>query len=816
MEHQLSGNPRTGMNIHSFGKATAGIIVLTALAFLGFFAAGHVASPSLMTPWSSLAYLAIGCALWSNSINENAPPVRAGAVLAFAIGAVVCGEYLAGAGSTGFDRLIFPSHLPSAALLPGRPAPIAGVRFCLLGTALFLARSRSKPVVLAREWTAIAVIVVCYFGFVSVVFTWGTASPRSISPVAGILGILAATNLLAMGRNGFFVPLLQDRGPAGLIVRSLMPVAMILPVVNTILRLIFVHFRIESNGEVPLLSINILTAITILWIGSAKVLAIDQLRRNAEERLRASHDDLDRRVQLRTQELVDANEQLAVEVTNRRVAQNELQHTNAMLGSLIDACPLAIIAFNLSGSVRNSNAAAEAMGLAENSDCREFYNRAVRGEHVANQELTCEIAGRTLHLHLWASPILTEEGCPEGVVMMAADVSERKALEAQIQQNQRLESLGVLAGGIAHDFNNLLTGVLGNASLLQELFRPGSREARLSGDLIEAAQVMARLTAQMLAYSGRSRFVVEPLDLSTEVRRVTNLVQASIPKNVRLDLALDASMPAIEADSSQLQQVVMNLVINGAEAMGLKQGTVQVRTLTRRAQQTELAASVTQPSVPAGEYVVLEVCDTGGGMDEETKARIFDPFFTTKFSGRGLGLSAVLGIVRAHLGALIVESSVGLGTTFRIFFPCSARRSSPRETGSSDHGSGVILVVDDEAFVLRMAQSALDAAGYEVLTANNGREALDIYAAQSGRIDAVLLDMTMPVMGGEEAMAHLVSRWPNVTVVATSGYDRQEAERRFDPRPAGFLQKPYTAAQLSSKIAEVLRSSGKRSEAEPA
>ncbi|MEO8367956.1 MAG: ATP-binding protein [Candidatus Solibacter sp.] len=765
-----------------------------------------------MAPWSSLGYLVIGCSLWINASSSSGTPVRAGAVFAIALGAVVCGEYVAGLGSTGFDRLLFPSHLPSASLLPGRPAPIAGFRFCLLGVILLLVRVRNRPLVLLREWSAIAVSIVCYFGFVSVVQEWGTASPTSVSPVAAVLGILTAANVLAMGSNGLFVPLLQDRGPGGMIVRSLMPVALVIPVANTFMRVVFARFQIfDAGGRVALLSVNIVTAITILWIGASKVLSIDQARRKAEDDLRAACDQLDRRVQLRTQELVDANQRLAVEVASRRLAQDELQHTNAMLGSLIEACPLAIIAFHLDGSVRNLNAAAEAMNLKENPEARRFADRAGSGESVANAELTCEAQGKTLHLSIWASPILTEYAGLDGVVMMAADVSERKALEAHIQQNQRLESIGVLAGGIAHDFNNLLTGVLGNASLLHDLFLPGSRESECAGDLIKASEAMARLTAQMLAYSGRSRFMVEPLDLSTEVRRITNLVQASIPKNVRLGLTLGESMPAIEADSSQLQQIVMNLVINGAEALGSKQGTVEVCTLTRRAERTELASSVLQPPVPAGEYVVLEVRDNGAGMEHETRQRIFDPFFTTKFTGRGLGLSAVLGIVRAHRGALTVESGTGLGTTFRVFFPCSAKSPAAREACYSHRGSGVVLVVDDEELVLRMAQSVLDAAGYEVLTATNGIEAVDVYAARSGRVDAVLLDMTMPVMGGEETMAQLVSRWPDAVVIATSGYDCEEAEDRFALRPAGFLQKPYTAAQLSSKIAEVLLSSGKYS-----
>jgi CheY-like chemotaxis protein len=237
---------------------------------------------------------------------------------------------------------------------------------------------------------------------------------------------------------------------------------------------------------------------------------------------------------------------------------------------------------------------------------------------------------------------------------------------------------------------------------------------------------------------------------------------------------------------------------------------VQIATLARRAEQAELSAGVTGTPVPAGDYIVLEVTDTGAGMDEETRARIFDPFFSTKFAGRGLGLSAVLGIVRAHRGALMVESRPGAGTTFRAFFPCSAARKQtvPLELSASQRGSGIILVVDDEEFVVRMAQSVLEEAGYDVLSASNGSEALDVYSARSGRIDAVLLDMTMPVMNGEQTMEQLARRWPDATVITTSGYDLQEAERRFGGRTAAFLQKPYTASQLKAKIAEVVRPSG--------
>ena len=806
------------MNAASFGKATAAITLLTALGFLTAYACGVQVTPSLMAPWSAAAFAIAGFSLWivPNPGIANRMLQSIGAAMVFTIGAIVCGEHLAHAPSTGFDRLLFPSLLPPAILLPGRPAQLAGIRYCLLGIMLALARVRGRALVLVREWMALTIVVLCYFGFVAVISSWGTAAPQSISPYAAILGMLAAANVLATGPNGRLLPLLRDSGPAGLIARRLMPVALILPAITLAVRQLVTHVPVDDSRRpdgIIFASVNILAALAIVWIGASKLLSIDLLRRRAEEDVRASRDDLDRRVQLRTQELSEANERLAVEAANRQRTQDELQQTNAMLASLIEACPLAIIAFNLDGSVRKANAAAEAMRLECNPECRALAGSASRGEPVDAAELVFELDGKAVHLNVWASPILTQGASLDGVVLMAADVSESKALEAHVQQNQRLESLGVLAGGIAHDFNNLLTGVMGNASLLQDRFPPGSRESRAAADLITAGQVMAKLTAQMLAYSGRSRVNIRPLDLSAEVRQITTLLQASIPKNARLRLALLDDLPALEGDSSQVQQVVMNLVINGAEALGSEQGTVEVRTLARRVEAAELGASVTRPAAAPGEYVVLEVRDSGAGMDEKIRARIFDPFFTTKFAGRGLGLSAVLGIVRAHRGALVVQSSPGAGSTFQVFFPCAAagRDAAAPERADSPRGSGTILVVDDEELILSMAQSVLDQAGYEVLRASNGNEALDVYASQAGRIDAILLDMTMPLMGGEETMKHLAARWPNVTVIATSGYDLQEAASRFAVRPAGFLQKPYTAAQLASKVAEVVGNVARKS-----
>jgi signal transduction histidine kinase/ActR/RegA family two-component response regulator len=801
------------MAISSFGRVTASVIVFTAFGFLLLFACGVPAAPPLMAPWSALTLSIAGLTLWfaPNPVVERFGLHRAVAVLVFAIGTIVCGEHIAHAGSTAVDRLIFDYLLPRNVPLPGRPAELVGFQYCLMGCMLFLMRGRSPSLVLFRELIAVAVVILCYFVFVAGLSSGSTKASQSVSSFVSILELLAAANILVTAPNGSLAPLLRDSGPAGMIARRLIPVTLILPTVTLIARQLVSHIPVdEGRGPDGILftSLNILAAIVIVWIAAAKLLSVDSLRRTAEDNLLASRDSLDHRVRLRTQELLDANERLAVEVAKRQRTQNELQASNAMLASLIDACPLAIIALNLDRTARLSNAAANTMHLAENLECRDLAERASCGEPVHTREVVCEVEGKTVHLNVWASPILTQDACPDGVVMMAADVSESKALEAHVQQNQRLESIGVLAGGIAHDFNNLLTGVLGNASFLQERVVPGSREAAAADDLIAAGQVMAKLTSQMLAYSGRGRFQIQSLDLSAEVRQITNLLQASIPKNVRLSLALADGLSAIEGDSSQIQQVVMNLVINGSEAMGSKQGMVEVRTLSRRPEQSELAAAVTRPAVAAGEYVVLEVCDNGRGMPEETRSRIFDPFFTTKFAGRGLGLSAVLGIVRSHRGALVVQSSPAVGSTFRVFFPQAAALEAPAapQWTRSYRGSGTILIVDDEKLVLGMARSVLNYAGYEVLSASNGSEALDIYAARSGQIDAIVLDMTMPVLGGEETMERLAAGWPDAAVIATSGYDLKDAKWGFAVRPAAFLQKPYTAAQLTSKVAEVVRS----------
>jgi len=381
--------------------------------------------------------------------------------------------------------------------------------------------------------------------------------------------------------------------------------------------------------------------------------------------------------------------------------------------------------------------------------------------------------------------------------------------QEQVQQAQKLESLGVLAGGIAHDFNNILTGILGNASLAAELLPPGDPARPLIDDVVTSSERAAALTNQMLAYAGKGNFVVRPLDISETVRKLGDFFRASIPKRADVRLNLDSHLPPIEADESQVEQIVMNLVINAAEAIPEnRSGVVLVATSVHEISATSLIHF--QGAAPApGTYSTFEVSDNGMGMDEKTIARIFDPFFTTKFLGRGLGLAAVQGIVRRHRGGLTVESTPGKGTTFTIFFPAVQAKAAMTEpeakTVDGEPARATILVVDDEEIVRRTASALLTKHGYSVLTAENGKAAADLYSRHHDRVALVLLDMTMPVMDGEAALRELKAVRSDVKVILSSGFNEAEAVRRFAGAGlAGFIQKPYTSGRLMEKIKRTL------------
>ena len=414
-----------------------------------------------------------------------------------------------------------------------------------------------------------------------------------------------------------------------------------------------------------------------------------------------------------------------------------------------------------------------------------------------------------------------ENGAPLRFVGIAQDVTERwmqeekqRTLEAQMQHVQKLESLGVLAGGIAHDFNNLLTGILGHASLLKNDLSNDADALRHVDQIEVITQRSADLARQMLDYSGKGRFVVKPLSLSTTVDELAHLLQASISKMATLKCEFAKELPLINADPVQIQQVVMNLITNASDAIGENEGTITVKTGTVQADRKYLSANYLESELPEGRYVFMEVSDTGCGMDKGTLTKIFDPFFTTKFTGRGLGLSAVLGIVHGHRGVLRIYSEPNKGTTIRVCFP-SIEIARQKEVGaespdvSSDldewRGEGTILVADDEEAILSLVKEILQDRGFDVLTAGDGKEALAMFEEHQNEICLVLLDLTMPKLSGREAFAEIARRRPEIPVVLSSGYTQQVVVEAFgDEPPAGFLPKPYRANTLVERIRSVL------------
>jgi signal transduction histidine kinase/CheY-like chemotaxis protein len=448
------------------------------------------------------------------------------------------------------------------------------------------------------------------------------------------------------------------------------------------------------------------------------------------------------------------------------------------------------------------------MGGGDVAEFEAHIEAAMRGETI-EFERSATMNGVAYAFEVSYCPVRMEDGAIRGVLLGSRDITERKRASDALMQTQKLESLAVLAGGIAHDFNNLLVGILGNAGLALSELSPSS-PARETIEAIETAgQRAAELARQMLAYSGKGKFLIQDVELSGLVKEMTHLLRVSIGKRVSLQLHLTEDLPAVEADATQLRQVVMNLVVNASDAIGDRDGVISVTTSLLDATTEDLASSHLAPDLPAGRYVAVEVADTGVGMDADTAARIFDPFFTTKFTGRGLGLAAALGIMRGHRGAIKVISAPGEGTTFRLLLPATGFGAESRP-GVLDtdqwHGSGLVLVVDDEPTVRSVTARALKAFGFEVIEAADGVEGVQQFRERADEVVAVLLDMTMPRMNGEEAFVAIKDIDPSARVILMSGFTEQDATERYSGRGlAGFVQKPYELATLREMMRETLQ-----------
>ncbi len=505
-----------------------------------------------------------------------------------------------------------------------------------------------------------------------------------------------------------------------------------------------------------------------------------------------------------------------------------LDLVRAQLAAIVESSDDAIISKNLDGIVLTWNKGAERLYGYSQAEMMArpmvlllppdradeeaiILDRLRAGERVEHFEtVRVRKNGKKVDVSLTISPMYDKVGVVRGASHVARDISERRQMETQRLHTQKLESLGILAGGVAHDFNNLLTGILGNASLVADSLHSSNPNRRVLGECIKAAEGAAQLTRQLLAYAGKGRFVTEPVNLSVLVREISSLIQTSIPRKVQIRLELTEDLPLIEADTGQIQQVIMNLVINGAEAIGDNVGLVVCTTSAQIVDEAYIRTlGIESPDLTPGRYVTLEVHDSGCGMDEPTMSRIFDPFFTTKFTGRGLGLAAVLGIVRGHKGTLKVYSSPGKGSTFKLLFPALETTASPsfEALQSALEGSGTVFIVDDEEMVRSTARNTLQRYGYQTIEAKDGREAVELFRQISGQVALVLLDLTMPYMNGEEVLRELKVIRPSVRVLLSSGFNEVEAVRRFTGKGlAGFLQKPYSSTALAQKVKSILQS----------
>lgn len=552
----------------------------------------------------------------------------------------------------------------------------------------------------------------------------------------------------------------------------------------------------------------------------------DSLARNLEQ-LQREHDALLRRCHELQRQADDAAQ-----------AREALLSSEARLRQIIDLVPHFIFAKDLSGRFILANrAVAEVYGttvenllsktdadfaqsIAEVETFRRDDLEVMRSGRpkVIPEERITDASGAVRVLQTTKIPFSFSGSSAPAVLGVAIDITELKRTEAEraeiekkMLQTQKLESLGVLAGGIAHDFNNLLTCILGHADLARESASGDSQVMESIHAITRASHRAADLCRQLLAYSGKTHFVVAPIDMNALIRDMRQILHVSVMPRATLHLDLAESLPSIEADAGQLQQVLLNIIVNACESLHQAGGHVSIRTHVQNCDAAELSGL--QPGsdgVTPGRFVIIEVQDDGCGMDDNTRARMFDPCFTTKFTGRGLGLAAVLGIIRGHRGAMDVSSTVGIGTRVRIFFPASNRAVAPTAENVGDaekwQGNGTVLVVDDEPEVRQACGGMLGQIGFQVETVASGQEAIERLGENPfSDYCCVILDVTMPRLDGRETLRRIRERGIWVPVLLTSGFSNDcVSENPESGQFSGFIQKPFTLIELQRMLQRVL------------
>jgi len=525
-------------------------------------------------------------------------------------------------------------------------------------------------------------------------------------------------------------------------------------------------------------------------------------RKAAEKALHEANANLEQQVAARTRELTDLA--AIIEATTNFVGIADLQ------GHILYVNPAGRCMIGLDGDAQLIDLGFQDFHSA--SFCDHLYQTVFpqamqHGVFECQGEFVDE-TGNTIPAACIFMQLAPDDHGMQRMAVIARDLRKEQEMKRHLEHSQRLESMGVLAGGIAHDFNNILTAIMGNAALASRkaVTNPYETQKYLQ-NITLSSEKAAELCKQMLAYSGKGQFILKQLNLSAMVEESVRLLMVSIRKNVRLDSDLLADLPLVEADAAQMQQVIMNLVINAADAIGVQEGTITIQ--TGRLEQGKLPLALqAEVEETAMEYAYLQVADTGCGMDEQTMVQLFDPFFTTKPDGHGLGMSAVQGIVRGHHGLLDVQSTPAVGTVFTMLLPAtSATVERPAQIMEVTEAqfSGVVLVIDDEPMIREIATMMLEDLGFTTLTAVDGVDGVAVFEQHHEAIRAVLLDMTMPKMDGKTCFAELRKRDPELCIILSSGYSEQEAIPEWSGNGrSGFVQKPYMPDMLAQVFARVL------------
>jgi PAS domain S-box-containing protein len=528
---------------------------------------------------------------------------------------------------------------------------------------------------------------------------------------------------------------------------------------------------------------------------------------------------------------------LQSELQNQQWLLDALESQSAQYRALFELMPGSVVLLDSKGYIRDANpyfcramcyAREDLIGLhvsqisqekPENIDRN--IERMIAGEILHHEVTNVQKDGSLRFYELREAAVTLPDGSMS-ILAVSNDVTDRKRaeqakleMERQLLHAQKMDSLGALAGGIAHDFNNLLAVIMSNVEIaISDVPMTSPVQNYLTNALL-AGKRAAELTRQMLAYSGSGRFITTQMDISNLVRGLGDLLKVSISKSVRLEFNLASNLPLIEVDAAQIQQVLMNLVTNAAEAIADKPGVVTISTSVRECDASYLAETRTSNKPRPGRYVILEVSDTGCGMDDTVRAKLFDPFFTTKFVGRGLGMSAVLGIVQGHGGAIMVSSKPKKGTAISIVLPALQKIAEPAPANEplpfeplsqvNQPLSGTVLVAEDETQVRSLMELLLKRMGLRVLNAADGQEAVNLFREHAGEISFVLMDLTMPKMDGRSALAEIRKIRPDVRAVLTSGYESDDVVCRF--REQGFdafLQKPCDLETFKKIVRQML------------